>query len=253
MIEIQSVSKSFDGGATFAVRDLDLRVHDGETLVLLGSSGCGKSTLLKMLLRLLEPTFGSILVDGDPLEAREAIAWRRSVGYVFQGVGLFPHMTCRRNVAMGLELLRIAPAERAKRADKMLDLVGLPPERFGDRLPHELSGGQQQRVGVARALVTHPDYLLMDEPFGALDAVTRDALQKEVLRLKRELGKTIVFVTHDIFEALVLGDRIAVLHGGALEQVGTPAEVVGSPGTPFVQELFGKPAEQLGAFREVLG
>lgn len=251
MIELQQVCKSFDGDSTFALRELNLKIDDGETLVLLGSSGCGKSTLLKMILRLLDPSEGTILVDGNPLAERDPIAWRRSIGYVFQAIGLFPHMNVERNVAMGLELTGVSKLERRARAHELLDLVHLPPHEYAARLPGELSGGQQQRVGVARALATEPDYLLMDEPFGALDALTRDSLQQEVLSLKKQLGKTIVFVTHDIFEALALGDRIAVLHEGNLEQVGTPAEVVGHSATPFVKELFGKPAEQLDSFREV--
>lgn len=252
MIEFQGVWKSFDSGETFAVRDLTLSIADSQTIVLLGSSGCGKSTLLKMLLRLHEPTRGEIVVEGEPLSEREPICWRRSIGYVFQAVGLFPHMSVERNVAMGLELAGAGKKERRSRAYELLDLVGLSHQDYAGRMPHELSGGEQQRVGVARALATEPNYLLMDEPFGALDAITRDVLQQEMLNLKQTLGKTIVFVTHDIFEALLLGDRIAVLHEGRLEQVGTPAEVVGKPATPFVKDLFGKPAEQLSAFGNVL-
>lgn len=252
MISLSSVSKSFDGGSIFAVRDLSLELGDGQTLVLLGSSGCGKSTTLKMMLRLCDPTSGQIAVDNRPLSEIDAIEWRRSVGYVFQAIGLFPHMTVARNVAMGLELAGWAPERQRQRGNEMLELVGLPPDEFAHRLPNELSGGQQQRVGVARALAPDPAYLMMDEPFGALDALTRDALQQEILSLQTKLGKTIVFVTHDIFEALALGDLIAVLHAGNLEQIGTPAEVVGSPATPFVRELFGKPAEQLAAFGDVL-
>ncbi len=251
MIQIQGLSKSYDGGQSYAVRDLSLDLADGETLVLLGSSGCGKSTLLKMLLRLVEPTSGTIFVDGRPLAEREPIEWRRSIGYVFQAIGLFPHMTVARNVGMGLELTGAAIATRDTVVREMLELVGLAPSEYGHRLPQELSGGQQQRVGVARALAADPRYLFMDEPFGALDALTRDALQQEMRSLKERLGKTIVFVTHDIFEALTLGDRIAVLDGGRLEQAGPPQDVVGHPATDFVKDLFGKPAEQLSAFRDV--
>lgn len=251
MIQLSGVYKSYNEGATYAVSDLNLEIVDGETLVLLGSSGCGKSTLLKMLLRLTDPTSGKILVDGKPLADCDPVAWRRSIGYVFQAIGLFPHMTVERNIAMGLELTGVEIGQRKTKARELLDLVGLAPDDFSQRLPSELSGGQQQRVGVARALATDPAYLMMDEPFGALDALTRDALQQEVNALKQQLGKTIVFVTHDIFEALTLGDRIAVLHDGHLEQVGPPAEVVGHPATSFVKNLFGKPAEQLAAFRDV--
>lgn len=253
MIQIESISKSFDAGATYAVEDLTLNVAEGETLVLLGSSGCGKSTLLKLLLRLLEPTQGQIVVQGRPLVESDPIAWRRSIGYVFQGVGLFPHMSVERNVAMGLELEGVDLATRRRRSSELLELMGLPHKQYAHRRPHELSGGEQQRVGVARALATEPQLLLMDEPFGALDAITRDTLQQELLKLKHALGKTIVFVTHDIFEALLLGDRIAVMHEGRLEQLGTPQEVVTRPATAFVKDLFGKPAEQLSAFGDVLG
>ena len=252
MIRLNDVSKSFDGGHTFAVRNLSLEIRDGETLVLLGSSGCGKSTTLKLLNRLIETTSGSIDVDGKDIRSHDSIRWRRGVGYVFQGIGLFPHMTVRHNVEIGLRLAGWDRARRKRRSREMLELVDLPPDQYADRLPEELSGGQQQRVGVARALAPEPDFLLMDEPFGALDALTRDTLQQQVLSLKHELQKTIVFVTHDIFEALTVGDRLAVMHAGELQQVGTPEEVLGQPATEFVRDLFSKPAKQLAAFRDTL-
>lgn len=252
MISLRGVCKSFDGGATYAVRDLSLDVHDGETLVLLGSSGCGKSTTLRMIHRLVDPTSGEIEVDGESLLARDAIAWRRSVGYVFQRIGLFPHMTVRANVEIGLRLAGKPESARRARSDEMLALVGLPPEEYAGRMPQELSGGQQQRVGVARALAPDPKYLLMDEPFGALDALTRDTLQQELAALESRLNKTIVFVTHDIFEALALGDRIAVMDGGVLHQVGSANEVLTEPATEFVRDLFGKPAKQLAAYKDAL-
>lgn len=252
MIRLSNVSKSFDGGRTYAVRDLSVEIHDGETLVMLGSSGCGKTTTLKMINRLVEPTSGTIEVDGDDISQRDPVQWRRSVGYVFQGIGLFPHMTVQENVAIVLRLLDWPKANQLRRVAELLELVGIDPNEFGHRLPDQLSGGQQQRIGVARALAAGPKYLLMDEPFGALDAMTRDALQQEILSLKQQLRKTIVFVTHDIFEALTIGDRIAVLHEGELQQVGTSEEVVGRPATPFVRKLFEKPAKQLAAFRDVL-
>jgi osmoprotectant transport system ATP-binding protein len=251
VITLSQVSKSFDGGGTFAVSRLSLQVSDGETLVLLGSSGCGKTTTLKMINRLLEPTSGNIEVGGQSIFDRDPVEWRRSVGYVFQEIGLFPHMTVRQNVEIVPRLIGWPSAKRRQRALELLELIGLPPNEYADRLPDELSGGQQQRVGVARALATDPGYLLMDEPFGALDALTRDTLQQELLALKKKLTKTIVFVTHDIFEALTLGDRIAVLHEGKLQQVGPKEEVLSKPATPFVRELFEKPAKQLAAFREV--
>lgn len=252
MIRLSRVSKSFDGGRTYAVRELSVEIHDGETLVMLGSSGCGKTTTLKMINRLLEPTSGTIEVDGEDISQRDPVRWRRSVGYVFQGIGLFPHMTVEENVAIILRLLGWPTVKKRRRVSELLELVGIDPEEFSRRLPDQLSGGQQQRVGVARALAADPEYLLMDEPFGALDALTRDTLQQELLSLKQRLRKTIVFVTHDIFEALTIGDRIAVLHQGELQQVGTSEEVVGRPASPFVRELFEKPAKQLAAFRDVL-
>jgi osmoprotectant transport system ATP-binding protein len=251
MISLHNVSKSFDDGQSYAVRGMSLDVAEGETLVLLGSSGCGKSTTLKMINRILEPTGGRIEVDGTDVQSQDPVLLRRSIGYVFQGIGLFPHMTVAENVGIGLRLAGWSASRRGARSRELLDLVGLPADDYAARLPEELSGGQQQRVGVARALAPDPNYLLMDEPFGALDALTRDTLQKELLALKRNLNKTVVFVTHDIFEALTLGDRIAVLHEGRLEQVGTQDEVLGSPATKFVRDLFARPARQLARFRDV--
>ncbi len=244
MITLKSVSKTFDGGKTYAVKDVSFVVNKGETLVILGSSGCGKSTLLKMINRLIKISGGTIEIDGRDINEFNPVKLRRSIGYVFQGVGLFPHMSIEDNVAIVLRLLRQKPNNRLKRAHELLTLVNLNPQDFAKRYPDELSGGQQQRVGVARALAADPEYLLMDEPFGALDAITRDDLQGEVLRLKKELGKTIVFVTHDIFEALRLGDRIAVMHKGELQQIGTKHEIISQPATPFVEELFAKTADQ---------
>ncbi|NIM48401.1 MAG: ATP-binding cassette domain-containing protein [Gemmatimonadales bacterium] len=249
MIVLDSVSKSYDRGRTYAVRDLSLEVREGETLVLLGSSGSGKTTALKMVNRLIEPTTGSITLDGQNVFDRDPVSVRRSIGYVFQGIGLFPHLTIQENVAIVPRLLGWASARRDRRALELLDLVGLPPYEYADRFPDELSGGQQQRVGVARALAADPDYLLMDEPFGALDALTRDTLEREVLNLKERLGKTIVFVTHDIFEALTLADRVAILHAGRLEQVGTKEEVLRHPASDFVRQLFEQPARKASQFR----
>ena len=238
MIKLTHVSKSFDGGQTYAVKDLSLSVDRGETLVLLGSSGCGKTTTLKMINRLIEPTKGVIEVGGKDVMVRNPVELRRQIGYVFQGIGLFPHMTVEQNVEMVPRLLGWPIRRRRERMEELLNLVGLPADSFAQRFPDELSGGQKQRVGVARALAANPTYLLMDEPFGALDALTREALQQELLSLKKQLRKTIVFVTHDLYEALLLGDRIAILHKGTLEQIGTKKDILDTPATKFVKDLF---------------
>ena len=252
MIRLINVSKSFDKGNSHAVRDLSLRVEQGETLVLLGSSGCGKTTTLKMINRLIEPTAGTIEVGGEDITKQDPVELRRQIGYVFQGIGLFPHMTVEQNVELVPRILGWSIKRRKERAHELLQLVGLPPKEFASRFPDELSGGQQQRVGVARALAADPAYLLMDEPFGALDALSREALQQELSALKKRLKKTIVFVTHDIFEALLLGDRIAILHQGKLEQIGTEREILSAPATPFVRDLFAKPARQLANFQGIV-
>lgn len=252
MIHLNNVCKSFDEGATYAVKDLSLEVSEGETLVLVGTSGCGKTTTLKMINRLVEPSTGVIKVGGRDILDQDPVELRRSIGYVFQGIGLFPHMTISQNVEIVPRLLGWSPDKRRKRAEELLDTFGLSSEKFADRFPDELSGGQQQRVGVARALAANPEILLMDEPFGALDAVTRDTLQQEMVNLKKRIGKTIVFVTHDIFEALTMGDRIAVMHEGHFEQIGTKEELLGNRETPVVRELFEKPARHMAAFSELL-
>jgi len=251
MIRLIKISKSFDGGRSYAVKELSLDVAEGKTLVLLGSSGCGKTTTLKMINRLIEPTSGTIEVDGQDVTSQDPVLLRRKIGYVFQEIGLFPHMTIEQNVAIVPKLLGWDKNRRRVRAHEFLELMGLDPGIFADRYQDELSGGQQQRVGVARALAADPDYLLMDEPFGALDALTRDTLQQELLSLKGRLRKTIIFVTHDILEAITLGDEIAILHNGNLEQIGTKEEVLTAPKTEFVAELFSKPAKQLAVFKEM--
>ncbi len=252
MISLKHVSKSFDDGQHLAVNNVSLDIHEGETLVLLGSSGSGKTTLLKLTNRLLGLTSGTIEVDGNDIASQDPIALRRSIGYVFQGIGLFPHMTVEENVAMVPRLIGWPSQKRRERAHELLRIVGLDPETYAGRFPEELSGGQQQRVGVGRALAADPAYLLMDEPFGAVDALTRDTLQQEFLKLKQKLNKTTVFVTHDIFEALTLGDRVAVLHAGHLQQIGTREEILQNPATDFVRELFAKPAQQLAAYGGML-
>jgi osmoprotectant transport system ATP-binding protein len=252
MIRLTHVSKSFDRRRSYAVRDLSFLVDEGETLVLLGSSGCGKTTTLKMINRLLEPTDGVIEIEEKDIREQDPVILRRSMGYVFQEIGLFPHMTVEQNVELVPLFLGWPHGRRRMRTRELLELVGLPPEDFSKRFPDELSGGQQQRVGVARALAADPAYLLMDEPFGALDALTRETLQKELLGLKNRLKKTIIFVTHDIFEALLLGDRIAILHQGTLEQIGTRKEVTTAPATEFVRDLFARPAKQLADVKGIL-
>jgi osmoprotectant transport system ATP-binding protein len=251
MIQLTHLKKSFDNQKTFSVNNVSLTIHDGETLVLLGSSGAGKSAVLKMINRLIIPTSGKIEIDGCDIKNCDLIQLRRRLGYVFQGVGLFPHMTVAENIAVILRLEKKSLSFRKERSDELLTRIGLPPAIFANRYPHELSGGQQQRVGVARALASNPDYLLMDEPFGALDAVTRRELQNEILRLKKEFNKTIVFVTHDIFEALLLGDRIAVFHQGAVEQIGSKEELIQHPATNFVRELFENVKQQIQLFQEI--
>ena len=246
MIRFESVSKSFDGGRSWAVKDVSLRVAEGETVALLGSSGSGKTTLLKTVNRLIDPTEGTVSLGGQDVRTQDPVALRRRVGYVFQGVGLFPHQRVRRNVETVPRLLKWSRARRAERVDQLLSMVGLPPEKYGDRFPAELSGGQRQRVGFARALAADPDLLLMDEPFGALDEVVRQRLQKELLRIIRDLGKTVLLVTHDLFEALALADRVAVMHEGVVEQIGPPREILERPKTTFVRQLVERPAKLLG-------
>jgi osmoprotectant transport system ATP-binding protein len=238
-IRLEGVSKRYDDGTT-AVDDLSLDVQPGELAVLVGPSGCGKTTTMKMVNRLIEPTSGRVLLDGEDVALTSPVQLRRRVGYVIQQVGLFPHQTVRDNVATVPVLLGWDRTRTRKRVEELLDLVGLEPSRYGGRYPSQLSGGQRQRVGVARALAADPLVLLMDEPFSAVDPIAREHLQTEFLRVQRELGTTVVFVTHDIDEAVRLGDRIAVLReGGHLEQYDTPANVLGSPSTEFVADFVG--------------
>jgi len=245
MIRLENISKTFDGGATFAVRELSLEVAPGETFILLGSSGCGKTTTLKMINRLIDPSSGRVCIKGNDIRNEDPVELRRSIGYVFQDVGLFPHMTVEANISIVLRLKGIRPELRRKRAHELLELMGLDPDEHAGRYPVELSGGQQQRVGVARALAADPDILLMDEPFGAVDALTRDSLQQELLRIRKEVETTIVFVTHDIFEALLLGHRIGVMDNGTMQQVGSRKEILQQPATGFVRDLFETPRSRM--------
>ncbi len=239
MIRLDGVGKTYPNG-TVAVHDLSMSVPRGSVVCLVGPSGCGKSTTLKMVNRLIEPTNGSISLDGRDVTHSDPVELRRHIGYVIQQVGLFPHQTIRANVATVPTLLGWSSGDARSRAEELMSLVGLDPEEYGDRYPHQLSGGQQQRVGVARALGADPPVLLMDEPFGAVDPINRGKLQDEFLRLQRSLGKTVMLVTHDIDEAVKMGDRVAVFApGGYLKQYDVPAEVLGRPADDFVAEFVG--------------
>ncbi|MEV0320715.1 ABC transporter ATP-binding protein [Streptomyces sp. NPDC050658] len=238
MIRFEHVTKRYADGTT-AVDDLSFEVAEGELVTLVGPSGCGKTTTMKMVNRLIEPTEGRIFVDGDDISAIDPVQLRRRIGYVIQQVGLFPHKTVLENTATVPHLLGVKRAKARERAAELLDLVGLDPATFGDRYPEQLSGGQRQRVGVARALAADPPVLLMDEPFGAVDPVVREHLQNEFLRLQQAVRKTVLFVTHDIEEAVRLGDRIAVYGQGRIEQFDTPSTVLGAPATDYVADFVG--------------
>lgn len=252
MIEFEAVTKTFPNGFT-AVRNLSLNVCEGETLVLLGTSGSGKTTTMKMVNRLIEPTSGRISIGSSDIVGQDVIALRRTIGYAIQHVGLFPHMTVAENIAVVPRLLQWDKTRIEARSDELLSLVGLEPAEYRDRYPFQLSGGQRQRVGVARALAADPPIILMDEPFGALDPITREQLQNEFIELQSEIKKTILFVTHDIFEAVKMGDRIALMDAGELQQLSTPAEVVNNPASPFVEQFLGQHRFQLALLTRTIG
>ena len=237
MIELLGVDKDYDGVP--AVRGLDLTVALGEVCVLIGPSGCGKSTTLRLINRLLEPTRGLVRVEGRDTRTLRPALLRRRIGYVIQGVGLFPHMTVAENIGVVPRLLGWSRARREARADELLARVGLEAARYRGKLPRELSGGEAQRVGVARALAADPPVLLMDEPFGAVDPLTREVLQGEFLRLQRELRKTVVFVTHDLDEAVRLADRIVLMRAGRIVQADAPEDLLARPASPFVRSFVG--------------
>ncbi|WP_381795346.1 ABC transporter ATP-binding protein [Streptomyces niveus] len=238
MIRFEHVTKRYPDGTT-AVDDLSLEVGAGELVTLVGPSGCGKTTTMKMVNRLIEPTEGRIFMDGDDISTIDPVQLRRRIGYVIQQVGLFPHKTILENTATVPHLLGWQRGKGRERAAELLDLVGLDPSVYGERYPEQLSGGQRQRVGVARALAADPPVLLMDEPFGAVDPVVREHLQNEFLKLQAAVNKTVLFVTHDIEEAVRLGDRIAVYGQGTIEQFDAPATVLGTPATPYVADFVG--------------
>ena len=251
MIAFEQVCKTYPGG-TEAVRDLTLEVGEGETLVLLGTSGSGKTTTMKMVNRLIEPTSGRILIDGQDIMDQNPIELRRRIGYAIQDIGLFPHMSVAENIAVVPKLLQWSSSEIAERIDQLLRMVGLEPGEFRDRFPSQLSGGQKQRVGVARALAADPPIVLMDEPFGALDPITREQLQNEFLELESVIQKTIIFVTHDVFEAVKMGDRVALLDEGRLEQLATPQELVENPANEFVDQFLGQHRFQLSLLTQTV-
>ncbi len=239
MLSLERVSKRYANGSV-AVRELDLEINDGETCILVGPSGCGKTTTLRMVNRMIEPSGGRIVLDGRDVTRIDPVELRLKMGYVIQQVGLFPHLSIADNIATVPKLLGWDRNKTKSRVNELLELVGLPPGEYGNRYPHQLSGGQRQRVGVARALGADPPVLLMDEPFGAIDRVTRDRLQNEFLRIQSQMHKIVVFVTHDIDEAIKMGDRIVILsQGGKLEQYDSPARMLAQPATGFVADFLG--------------
>ena len=251
-IEFKNVCKRFPGAGYRAVDDVSLTVNEGEFVTILGSSGCGKTTLLKMINRLYEPDSGSIVLFGEDVGTVDVVKVRRRIGYVIQQIGLFPHLTVGENVATVPKLLRWDKARIDARVDELLALVGLKPEEFRRRYPAQLSGGQQQRVGLARALAVDPKIMLMDEPFGAVDSITREKLQEELLRLHRETGKTFLLVTHDIEEAFKLGDRVMIMNEGKLLQFDTPEAIIRRPADPFVQSLVDSAKAKEAFWRDYL-
>lgn len=253
MLKYEGVAKRFGGEGEFALRPVDLEVPDGSTLVLLGSSGSGKSTLLRLTNRLIEPDEGNIFFKGQDTAEMDLTELRRQMGYVLQRPALLPHLSVEANITLPLKLQGWSKAKRAARAGELLELVEMPPGEYAQRMPWQLSGGQRQRVGVARALAADPPMLLMDEPFGALDGVTRQIVQESFQSLQRQLLKTVIFVTHDLLEALLLADHIAVLHEGRLEQYGPPDALINHPATDFVRDLVARPAAQLAMLRKVGG
>lgn len=237
MIELSHVSKRFDEET--AVDDISLRVPKGKFCALVGTSGCGKSTTLRMINRLIAHSEGEIILDGQAIEVYDPVKLRRRIGYVIQHTGLFPHWNVARNIGLVPRLLKWSATEVQARVEELMDLLGLPVGEFAHKYPHQLSGGQAQRVGVARALAADPDILLMDEPFGALDPITREKLQDELARLQARLHKTVVFVTHDMDEALKLADHLVVMREGRIVQQGSPLALLQQPADPFVESMLG--------------
>jgi osmoprotectant transport system ATP-binding protein len=241
MITTEKISKTWDGGKTYAAKDVSFHVPRGTVLALLGGSGCGKSTTIKIINRLIEPTSGRVIVNGMDVMQQDAVQLRRKIGYVFQAIGLFPHMTVFQNVAMVPRLLGRKPAEYTDRVTALLELVDLPADEFAGRYPHQLSGGQKQRVGFARALAGDAKVMLLDEPFGALDPITRDSLQTEFKQIQEKLELTAVMVTHDMAEALLLADQIAVMDEGRIVRIDSPRQLLRDPGNEYVARLLSTP------------
>ena len=243
-IKYDNVSKIYPNADMPAVSKVNAEVEDGELITILGSSGCGKTTLLKMTNRLIDPTDGRIILFGEDISTVDPVVVRRRMGYVIQQVGLFPHMTIEENISVVPKLLKRDPEETASRVTELLGMVGLDPDEFRKRYPSQLSGGQQQRVGLARALATDPKIMLLDEPFGAIDAITRLNLQNELLGIHRGMNKTFLLVTHDINEAMKLGTRVMIMNEGRLLQFDTPENIVRNPADPFVEMLIRSAREQ---------
>lgn len=239
MIRFEEVTKLYSGTSIPAVDRLNFHVKKGEICMLVGPSGCGKTTTMKMINRLIEPTSGKIFIDGKEIRNENPVELRRNIGYVIQNIGLFPHMTIAENIATVPKEKRWDKDKISKRVDELLELMELDPEVYRNRKPSDLSGGQRQRVGVARALAADPPVMLMDEPFGALDPITRNRLQNEFLRIQEKIKKTIIFVTHDIDEAIKMGDKIVVMRKGKIVQLGTPNDILSSPADEFVESLVG--------------
>lgn len=246
MIELRNLAKSYDGRSP-AVEGLTFTIATGEFLALVGPSGCGKTTTLSMINRLVDPSDGSVLIDGTDTRASDAVALRRRIGFVFQDIGLFPHMTVAENAGVVLRILGEKQERIDPRVNELLALVRLPPQTYGNRFPAEISGGQRQRVGVARALAARPAIILMDEPFGAIDPLARDRLASDYRDIHDALGLTTVLVTHDMTEAILLADRIALMRDGKLVQIGSPRELFSSPADDFVQAMMDAPRKRATA------